>query len=71
MQIKLSPENKKHLYNDIARLIITTLVINICQSLISQEELFNDKTINIIVQGSLGIIVYYVFFEKISRKLAN
>ena len=71
MQIELSPENKKHMYHDIAKLIITTLVVNICQTIISKEELFSDQTINKIVQGSLGLIVFYVFFEKVSRKLAN
>ena len=71
MQIELSPENKKHMYHDIVKLIITTLVVNICQALISKQELFSDQTINKIVQGSLGLIIFYVFFEKTTRKLYN
>ena len=71
MQIELSQQNKKLLYKDIGKLIVTTLVVNICQSILSKEELFDDKTINRIVQGSLGLIVFYIFFEKITHKLAE
>ncbi|VVU95101.1 hypothetical protein CPAV1605_826 [seawater metagenome] len=71
MKLQLSEKNRKDLFQDIAKLMVVALFINFCQSITSDQELFNDKTLSIILQGSMGLIIYYVFVNKYVDKLAN
>jgi hypothetical protein len=71
MTLQLSKNDKKQLYHDIGKLLVVTLFINMYKSFTSTTELFNDKTINNILQGSLGLIIFYLFFNKYISQLAN